>query len=110
MPEVNHDGGLAPPVRVDPAVLRRSGQVLQLAGGALAEEVAAASSTLAAAGATAGWTGAAAAAGAAREWSERLRDYAGELDELGDRFATAAEAYLRCDAQAAGRTGQVAPQ
>jgi hypothetical protein len=110
MSEVRYDGGLAPPVRVDPARLRRSGSALRLVGQELPPDVERAGWALpVAGGGNSGWRAVGAAVKAARQWDGKLRGLAGQLDELGDAFVAAARAYEVCDARASGRAGAVMP-
>lgn len=109
MPEVMHDGAPAPPVRVAPAALQRSGRELQRIAAALASDAAAEQAVLTAAAGT-GWAAEGAAVDAAREWLAWLRECGGQLDGLGDRSAAAAEAYLHCDVRAATRASEAVPR
>ncbi len=110
MSEVRYDGGLAPPVRVDPDRLRRSGSVLGSVGQELRADVERAGWALPiAGGGNSGWRAVDAAVEAARLWDGKLQGLAGQLDELGDAFAAAAGAYEHCDARAGARAGAVMP-
>jgi hypothetical protein len=110
MSDVRHDGSPAAPVRVDPPALRRNGLALAETGRVLMADGAVGPLSAATdVDCDPGWAASAAAAGAARAWREMLRTCGAELDELGERLITAADAYQRCDARAAGRTGGVRP-
>jgi hypothetical protein len=99
-----------PPVRVSPISLRSTGGELRRVGHDLAGKVREALPVTAAASTGCpGWAAGAAAAEAAHGWRELLTDLAGQVDELGQAFRTAADAYCSCDERAAARTAGAVP-
>lgn len=96
-----------PPVRVDPATLRRCGRQLRQVADWVAGDVSIHWTRLASLPhGRDGWQVDAAADRAAREWSESLLGLVDRLDVLGQAFVAAADSYAGTDSRAAGRTGE----
>jgi len=96
-----------PRLRVEPSLLRHSGQRLRRVAAGLLADVEAARDGLTGAPAGPGaWAVVAAARQAATDWVSLVRDLAGRLDALGRALVAVADSYAGTDARAAARTGR----
>lgn len=110
MSVVNHDGGVAGPVRVQPAELRRCARALEQRADELAALLAATAPALTATGTgSTGWAAVSVAQETTHRWSEWFDDCVAAVAELAERVNDAAESYEHCDARARARFAEAVP-